>query len=72
METELTARFHRRRWSPTTNAIHDLDVGKEIHLPNDQRDTAHGTVDRFNDAYAGARVWKLSLANGQVIVRRIS
>ena len=57
-------RFKPKRWCATTRAIHALENGKEIILPNSARNTALTTVQRVAEAYGFKRRYRV--LNGKV------
>lgn len=64
----VVARFQRARWHPLRVRIHDMKDGDTMTLGMDDYNLAHASVDRFNDAYLGARRWKMTRRAGVITI----
>lgn len=66
----MTARFHRGRWSETRKQIDAMAPGDSLTFTEGQYFNAKASVERLNDAYAGMKIWSLSLNNKAPTVTR--
>jgi hypothetical protein len=66
----MPARFQRSRWSETRRKIDAMPEGGVLRFGADQYHNCKATVDRLNDAYAGARQYTLSGCRKTVTVTR--
>lgn len=71
MNTTLTDRFCRARWSKTRREIDAMAPGTELVFTGKEYFNAKSSVERLNDAYDGARQWTMVRAKGVVTVKRI-
>lgn len=64
----LIRRFQRARWSSTRKRIHDMRPGQRRHFKRTDYFNCHSTVYRLNDAYDGARRWKMRVNGDRITV----
>ena len=64
----LTARFQRKRWSPTRKAMDAMKPGDTLKVPLSQYFNAHSSAIRLGDAYHD-RKWVVSKNDRLVTVQ---
>lgn len=68
----MVDRFKKTRWGEERNIIHRLKPGWCARFPVKEFPNLHNHVRRLNDAYDGARVWKLERQGDVKVVTRIT